>query len=221
MNDSIEPTRISDRTASRAGRQEQYQDRDPRGPGRARVTLRVAVPAEGLAGVRELVHERQDVADHQDDRDIDRLLGQRALLRVARREGEDGRDEQADDRQDEQRGVRRRDLPAERLRPVAQAADQHARPEDQQQVPDDRAGQRRLDDLDQAGLEREERDDQLGDVAEGRVEDARRPAARSATPAARSRDRRPRPDRGSRPPTRGRRASGRRGARNRAGSRRQ
>ena len=44
--------------------------------------------------------------------------------------------------------------------------------EDQQQVADDRAGQRRLDDLDQAGLQGEERDDQLGDVAERRVEDA-------------------------------------------------
>ena len=33
-------------------------------------------------------------------------------------------------------------------------------------------GQRRLDHLDQAGLQSEERDDQLGDVAERRVEDA-------------------------------------------------
>ena len=54
---------------------------------------------------------------------------------------------------------------------MAQPADQHARAEHEQQVADDRAGQRRLHDLDQAGLQREERDDQLGDVAERGVED--------------------------------------------------
>src|SRR5438309_11069150 len=47
-----------------------------------------------------------------------------------------------------------------------------AEPEDEQKFADDRAGQGRLDDFGQPGLEREERDDQLGDIAERRVQDA-------------------------------------------------
>ena len=94
-----------------------------------------------------------------------------ALARAAG-EREDRGHEQADKGDDEQCGVGAGDLPAERLRAVAQPADQHAGPEHEQQVADDRAGERRLDDLDEAGLQREEGDDQLGDVAEGRVEDA-------------------------------------------------
>ena len=44
-------------------------------------------------------------------------------------------------------------------------------PRTSKQVADDRARQRRLDDFDEAGLEGEEGDDELGDVAERRVED--------------------------------------------------
>ena len=80
---------------------------------------------------------------------------------------------------------------------------------------------RRLDDRRAGRPEREERDDQLGDVAERRVEDAADLRARSGRPGARSRGPRHRPGRGS--------PSGaddehdrarRRGARSRARSRR-
>ena len=91
---------------------------------------------------------------------------------VVRRQREDGRHEQPDEGQDEQRGVRDGDLGAEVLGAVRRPPIRTLSAQDQQQVADDRAGQRRLDDLDQAGLEGEERDDQLGDVAERRVEDA-------------------------------------------------
>ena len=123
------------------------------------------------ARVAEGVRERQAVADDQGDRDQDGLLGDRPLARAAGKR-EDRGHEQADKGDDEQCGVGAGDLPAERLRAVAQPADQHAGPEHEQQVADDRAGERRLHDLDEAGLQREEGDDQLGDVAEGRVEDA-------------------------------------------------
>jgi hypothetical protein len=129
------------------------------------------VPAQRRVGVRELVHERKRVADDQRDRNQHRLLGDRALARTAR-EREHRRDEQADDGDNEQGRVGCRHARAECLGPMPQPADQHARPEHEQQVPDDRAGQRRLDDLDQAFAQREERDDQLGDIAERGIEDA-------------------------------------------------
>ena len=47
---------------------------------------------------------------------------------------------------------------------------QHAGAQHQQQVADDRPGDRRLDDLELPGGEREERDDELRDIAEGGVE---------------------------------------------------
>ncbi len=154
------------------GRPEQHDDRDAPAPRRAPVAGRLSVAAERPVGVRELIDERQGVRRDQRDGDQDRLLGDRALRLVAGGQGEDGRHEQADQRQDEQGGIGPGDLLAERLGAVAQAADQDARAHDQQQVADDRPGQRGLDDLDETGLQGEERDDQLGDVPERGIEDA-------------------------------------------------
>ena len=61
---------------------------------------------------------------------------------------------------------------AEALDAVAQAAGEERQAEDEQAVGEDRPDERGLDDDDQPGLEREERDEQLGQVAEGRLEDA-------------------------------------------------
>ena len=174
MNGSIAPTRISDSTASSAGGAEQHDDRRP-GPSRPGPPWPSGSPwpPSVALGFVNWKTSDSDVARRSGAIDDEhRLLDERALRRVARREREDRRDEQPDRGEDEQRRVRAGDLRAERLGPVAQAAEQDARAEDEQQVADDRAGDRRLDDLDQAGLEREERDDQLGDVAERRVEDA-------------------------------------------------
>ena len=60
---------------------------------------------------------------------------------------------------------------AERLQAVAQPAGQHAAPSTSSRLPMIEPVIDALTTVDQAGLEREERDDQLGDVAEGRVED--------------------------------------------------
>ena len=55
---------------------------------------------------------------------------------------------------------------------MLEPTDKQACTEDQQQVADDRAGQRGLDDLDRIRPEEgEEGDDQLGGVAEGGVEE--------------------------------------------------
>ena len=91
-------------------------------------------------------------------------------------------------------------------------------PEDEQQVADDRARQRRLHDVDEAGLEREERDDELGDVAERRVEDAAHLRTGERARAAPWRGPRPRRGRGSPPPRRRRRSRRRRAVRSRARS---
>ena len=81
--------------------------------------------------------------------------------------------------------------------------DDQREPEDQQQVADHAARQRSANDLDQAVVDREERDDQLGRVAEGGIEEAADPRPglfaprapsppRSATRAGRARSRRAR-----------------------------
>ena len=60
----------------------------------------------------------------------------------------------------------------EPLRAVPEPADEARGAEDQQQVADDAAGDRGLDDLDVVGAQRDERDDQLRGVAERGVEQA-------------------------------------------------
>ena len=136
------------------------------------MVLRLAVPTERAFRVGELVDQRDHITGHQDQRHEDGLLRDRGLRLIAVGQREHRRDEQADQGEHEERGVRSGDLRAERLRSVADAAEQDAGAHHQEQVADDRSSQGRLDDFDQAGLERKEGDDQLGDVAKGRVQDA-------------------------------------------------
>ena len=60
----------------------------------------------------------------------------------------------------------------ELLRAAAEAADEERQAEHEQQVADDAAGDRGLDQLDVPVAQRDDRDDQLGGVAEGGVEEA-------------------------------------------------
>ena len=110
MNGSIAPTRISDRTASSAAAPSRTTIATrPLHAGPA-VPGRLAVAAERLVGVRELEDERQARSRSiSDDRHQDRFLGERAR-RSGRCVGqrEDGRHEQADEGEHEQRGVRAR-----------------------------------------------------------------------------------------------------------------
>jgi hypothetical protein len=58
-----------------------------------------------------------------------------------------------------------------------QPAHERGEAEDQEQVADDRSGQRRLDQIDQAFAQREDADDQLGRIAERGVQQAADAAA--------------------------------------------
>ena len=100
---------------------------------------------------------------------------------------EDRRHHQRDDREQQHRGLRRRARAAEDLSVAAEAADEHRGAHHEQDVADDRADDRRLHDLVEAGLEREQRDDQLRRVAERDVQQAADARARSAPPAPPSR----------------------------------
>ena len=100
-----------------------------------------------------------------------------ALLADARQpaamdELEERRGDQRGERQQQHRRLRVRSGAVERLLVAVPAADEHGRAQHEQDVPDDRADDRRLDDLVQPLLQGEEGDDQLGGVAEGDVEEA-------------------------------------------------
>jgi hypothetical protein len=77
---------------------------------------------------------------------------------------------QRDDREKEQGGGVGRRGPIEFLRAASEAADEERCAEHQQQVADDAAGNRGFDQADAPVVERDDRDDQLGGVAERRVE---------------------------------------------------
>ena len=67
----------------------------------------------------------------------------------------------------------------ELLHPVLQPADDERDPEHEHAVREDRADERRLDDVDEAAVEREERDEELGQVPESGLNDARPAGAQS------------------------------------------
>src|SRR3989442_1732502 len=90
----------------------------------------------------------------------------------ARGEHVQGGHHEADDRDDEHRDLDPGRLPGEMLHLVLHAAREHAQPEDQKQVPDDRAGERRLHDLRQTARQGKDRDDEFGRVPERRVQEA-------------------------------------------------
>src|SRR2546427_366295 len=90
----------------------------------------------------------------------------------ARGEHVQGGHHETDDRDDEHRDLNPGRLPGEVLRLVLHAPREHAQPEDQQKVPDDRAGERCLDDFRQTARQRKDRDDEFGRVPECRVQEA-------------------------------------------------
>ncbi len=77
-------------------------------------------------------------------------------------------------RECEQDGGRSRPAVIEALVAVLQTADEERRAQNQQQVGEDRADQRRLDHRQEAGAQREERDEQLRQVAERALQHAGR-----------------------------------------------
>ena len=113
------------------------------------------------------VPRQRDVGEQQHDRNRDRERDESVTVGVA---------VPARDRRDQQDQRRRAHEPErDEARPavdLAAAAEEEREAEDEQQVPDHGAGQRATHDLVQPFVDGEQRDDQLGGVAEGGVEEA-------------------------------------------------
>ena len=113
--------------------------------------------------------EEHDGADH----------GQRLLV-LAGGQVElvgEGREDERGDGEHEERGDHPRRLAAEAQGAVAPAAGDEGEAEDEEGVREDRADQRGLDDGDEPGLEREDADEELGEVADRGLDDAGRGGA--------------------------------------------
>ena len=72
-------------------------------------------------------------------------------------------------------------LGREALRAVPQPADDEGQAQHEEHVGEDRADERSLDDADQAGTEGEDPEEQLGEVAEGRLHDPGHPRPEAIT----------------------------------------
>ncbi len=88
--------------------------------------------------------------------------------------GRERRDEQRRHGQHEQQADVARGVRAEALGSVAQSADEECQAEHQQDVREDRADDRGADDVVEPGVQREQRDEQLRQVAERALHDPRR-----------------------------------------------
>ena len=144
------------------------QDAD-RLPARPRRLLVLGRRAEQMLVRDQREGERRDVEgdQHGGDRAGDDLPLDQAVVAAER---EQRRHQQAGDRQHERGRVHRGRAGVVLLLLVLQPAEEEGEAQHEQQVPQDRAGQRCLHDLDLAFEEQEDRDDQLGDVAERGVD---------------------------------------------------
>ena len=143
----------------------------------AATSWRAASASSPVGVVQVLVRDEaedqvQDVGDDQDHADRQAQLVLDAGGVGADQRVEDRRDDQADGGQDHQGRAHARGRPVERWIEDSEPARQQARPQDQQEVADDAARQRRLDHVVEPLEQREQGDDQLGGVAEGGVQKA-------------------------------------------------
>src|SRR3989454_805916 len=122
--------------------------------------------------------EAEHVGQEQDPGDAQAHLLQGHAGPSPCREDVQGGHYEADDRDDEHRDLNSGRLAGEVLRFVFHAPGEHAQPEDEEKVPHNRAGERRLHDLGQAARQRKDGDDQLRGVPECRVEETAHPGAR-------------------------------------------
>ncbi len=123
--------------------------------------------------------QRHHVGGEEDGRDRDGelllALGRPAARLLIRGEVEHRRDDQADGGKAERGRRHPRGRAVERLLLELQPAGNHRSAEDEQDIADDRSGDRGLDDADQTVRQRYQSDDQLGGVTEGRVQQAANP----------------------------------------------
>ena len=125
--------------------------------------------------VGEDEHARHRGREPLDGAVVVHALGARLRQAASVDELVDGGHDQRGGRQQQHRGLRRGGGAIEVLAVALEAAEEHRGPEHEQDVAHDRADDRGLDHLVQAGAEREEGDDELGRVAEGDVEQAADP----------------------------------------------
>ena len=151
-------------------------------PGSPALLLALARGVEQRAVRLEAEEQARGVREEQDHRDDRRhrldVVGVVDLLLADARQAA-AVDELEDRRQDERRAGEQEHQhldvgggAVEELALALGAADEHRRAHDEQDVAEDRADDRGLDDLLQALAQREERDDELGEVAERDVQEA-------------------------------------------------
>ena len=134
--------------------------------------LAVLGAAEEIAVRLEREHEAERIGDDQEHREADaELVCERRLGRGVRA-ADRRRDRERDRREEQQPGLEPRRAAVELLHVVLQAAEQERSAEHEQRVRHDRAGDRRLDEHVLPCAERRERDHELGQVAERRVQQA-------------------------------------------------
>jgi hypothetical protein len=129
----------------------------------------------------EAEEEIRQVRDEEDHGDLEREPGLQDLLalgrhairsdRVHRDRVEDRGDDEAGRGQGEEGRVHGGGRAIERLGLALQPTREDGHAQHEEHVPDDRAGEGRLHDVVEAALERGERDDQLGRVPEGGVQE--------------------------------------------------
>ena len=130
----------------------------------------LAAKQMGVAAQHE--HQAEQV-DHQEEHRHDDAESHRPGDEVAlARDGEHRRHQDGDGGQRHHADLRAHADRGEALDLVLEAAGQERRPQHQQQVADDRAGERGLDHVEHAGAQRHQGDDQLGGIAQGGVEEA-------------------------------------------------
>jgi len=119
--------------------------------------------------------EAEDVRSQQDDRRPDRdLVDELRMMRLRRHAEEERGHEHAADGEDELSALRFRREDVEALRLALPAAHEHRRAGDEEEVAEDRAGERCLDHDRQPLLDRHAGDDELRRVAERGVEQSAR-----------------------------------------------
>ena len=194
---SIEPTRISDITPTATPAPASRRDALLDAPRVRSGVLVLGVGVEDVAVRLQREPQAREVGEQQHDRDRERhLLDARSgssspprRAAAARRRGRAGTSPAARARRSASSSIVACALAASATNLLAlapPAADQHRGAHDQQQVAEDRADDRGLDDLLQALLEREQRDDQLRRVAERDVQQAADARARRGARAPRS-----------------------------------
>ena len=167
-------TNQSETRAAPSARGEQDAEREPQRPDIELLDRRLDRARSRAATDRERHRGREH--DEQDDRDEDAdLLGVAGVRRTRHRR--QGRHRERGDREHQQHRHRADRLSVEPLRAVAQAAEEEGEPEHEQRVGEDRADERRLHHDDEPRLQAEDRDEELGQVAQRRLEDAGRARA--------------------------------------------